>query len=248
MDQYDRLLIFDEFGELNGLIAAALIKQGYEVVTSRSAENVIAAVCSLDIDVALVDIKSPQPHYLQLISDIRHHSPDTNIIIMWGYNIEQLFTAVTNVEPVFLLRDTGSMRQFLSKLSAIQQGILLVCDDTIKTLDIYRQLDELEDKIHRITNPDTTELINSSIAKQLIIYDQTQSFETALNACIRYRKECGVTPAAVIISDTMPDSVLAFRIMRAAFASDCLLKPFKTSMLLQRIEAATRHNKMYKSA
>lgn len=79
------LLLVDDDGLLRERLAMALSKRGLAVRTAANADEALALAESITPDKAVIDLKMPGRNGLQLLSEIRGVSPDTQCVILTGY-------------------------------------------------------------------------------------------------------------------------------------------------------------------
>lgn len=100
-----RILVVDDDPELHDLIAFALKRHGYEVLSARDAFEGLRLLNETNVDLAMLDIMMPNMDGLEMLSNLRPHYPHLRVIMM---------TAISTPEAaVSALRDQAC--DFLAK-------------------------------------------------------------------------------------------------------------------------------------
>jgi len=89
-----RILIVDDDVEILETISDILEAKGYIVVTARSGSKAIEQIEQTPFDIALIDIIMPGMNGIQLYREIKRINPETKVIMMTGYSVEDLVLKV----------------------------------------------------------------------------------------------------------------------------------------------------------
>lgn len=80
-----RILIVEDEESVRELLLTIFGQKGYETSTSESAEKALKQLVDNDFDVAIVDIVLPGMDGIHLLNEIKHVTPDTEVIIITGH-------------------------------------------------------------------------------------------------------------------------------------------------------------------
>jgi two-component system cell cycle response regulator len=81
----DQILLADDDLELLAMLQEFLADQGYEVTTAADGQKAMAALENQEFALAVLDLKLPGYSGLEVLSYIKEHTPDTEVILFTGY-------------------------------------------------------------------------------------------------------------------------------------------------------------------
>jgi two-component system cell cycle response regulator len=81
----DQVLLADDDLELLSMLQEFLADQGYEVTTAADGQKAMAALEAQEFALAVLDLKLPGSSGLELLSHIKAHTPETEVILFTGY-------------------------------------------------------------------------------------------------------------------------------------------------------------------
>ncbi|MEW6481781.1 MAG: sigma-54 dependent transcriptional regulator [bacterium] len=80
-----RILIIDDESKICKLLELSLSKEGYEVDTSTKAREGLEKARRYGYDVIICDLKMPEVSGITILSEVKKHTPDTEVIIITAY-------------------------------------------------------------------------------------------------------------------------------------------------------------------
>ncbi len=80
----DRILVVDDDPAILQVLSRFLRKQGYEVTATASGREALASLANADLPLAILDLNLPDVSGLELMSQLKSASPDTEIILFTG--------------------------------------------------------------------------------------------------------------------------------------------------------------------
>jgi DNA-binding NtrC family response regulator len=86
----EKILVADDEQAILDLLERVLGREGYEVATTSSGEEVMGLVASGGFDLAIVDVALPSLNGRKLIKMIKQASPGTAVVVMSGYPAEEI--------------------------------------------------------------------------------------------------------------------------------------------------------------
>ncbi|MFQ3574319.1 MAG: NAD(P)H-dependent oxidoreductase subunit E [Thermodesulfovibrionales bacterium] len=78
------LILDDDYTILKGC-EKVLTAEGYDILTTKTAQEAIAILKSEDVDIILTDIVMPEMNGMEFIKNIRSIRPDLQVIVITGY-------------------------------------------------------------------------------------------------------------------------------------------------------------------
>ncbi len=85
---FETILFVDDDAELRAVVAAALAKPGYVIVTAPDAFDAVRILAYNRVSLLITDIKMPGVDGFELAQQARALRPDIQIIYLSGYPIE----------------------------------------------------------------------------------------------------------------------------------------------------------------
>ena len=85
---FETILFVDDDAELRAVVAAALAKPGYVIVTAPDAYEAVRILAYNRVSLLITDIKMPGVNGFELAQQARALRPDIQIIYLSGYPID----------------------------------------------------------------------------------------------------------------------------------------------------------------
>jgi signal transduction histidine kinase len=102
-----QILVVDDETSVLTTVQAILQQEGYEVDAASGGAEAITAIQSRHYDLVLTDLKMPVVDGLEVLSQVRKHSPETVTIMMTGYaSLDSALEAVQLGAYEYLLKPT----------------------------------------------------------------------------------------------------------------------------------------------
>ncbi len=136
------ILVVDDEENVLSTVQAILQQEGYEVDAASGGAEAITAIQSRHYDLVLTDLKMPMVDGLEVLSQVRKHSPETVTIMMTGYaSLDSALEAVQLGAYEYLLKPTevpqlklavkrSLERKRLSEIDALYNAGLAITSET----------------------------------------------------------------------------------------------------------------------
>jgi DNA-binding NtrC family response regulator len=113
MDEIKKLLIVDDEETLTFSLYQYFIlaKQNYEVVTAGSGEEAWEKINRERFDLVITDIKMPGMNGIELLSQIKKHYPDLEVIVMTAFGSEDKKEEAMRSGATFYLEKPFEMKE-----------------------------------------------------------------------------------------------------------------------------------------
>lgn len=156
-----QILIADDEVNLRRVLAAQLVRDGYEVHAVNNGEEAIAALAEHHIDVVVTDLRMPKVDGMMLLKHITTHHPDVPVIMITAHGtvdtaVEALkvgaFDYVTKPFEQSELRNVVAKatrtRELSERDAAVQDsehGRFRLIGEAPAMLDVYNVIDKVSD-------------------------------------------------------------------------------------------------------
>lgn len=116
-----KILIFDQYPSLRGLLVEELAAEGYSVLAIGDPQLILETVASFDPQLLIIEPLINGNLRGNLLEEIKHHNPRLSILIFSGYNMKlnpwgiQIDGFLMKSSDLSQLKQ--SIRRILSKLS-----------------------------------------------------------------------------------------------------------------------------------
>jgi len=126
-----RILVVDDESSLLLTLVANLELEGFEVLAAASAEEALAILSATPVDLVLSDIRMPGMNGVDLFREIRRRTPETPVVLMTAFALEELVTAAVHEGVFTVLPKTFDVPHLIRTLSvALRRPVVLVVDDS----------------------------------------------------------------------------------------------------------------------
>lgn len=130
MSSRRKILVVDDQDSQRLALASILEDEGHEVLEAESGYQAIDTVKENSIDLVLMDIKMPGINGVQAFREIKKVSPQTTVVMMTGFAVEDLVQAALDegaFSVIYKPFDVGKVIRLVE--SVIDSAIVLVVDD-----------------------------------------------------------------------------------------------------------------------
>ncbi len=86
----EKVLVIDDERMILELLERVLRLEGYRVTTTACGEDVVGLMSTEDFDLAIVDVGLRRLNAGKLMNTIRESSPETAIVVMTGYPVDEV--------------------------------------------------------------------------------------------------------------------------------------------------------------
>jgi two-component system alkaline phosphatase synthesis response regulator PhoP len=144
--EQDLILIVDDEQEICTALRGVLVREGYRVLTSTSAQEAEAIMVQHQVTLILLDLNMPGMNGLELMSRIRERWPYTVIVILTGYgSLDSALVALRQGAHDYLLKPATPD----DIKASISQGL----DKHHKIMRRKSLLSRIEASIRELTDP-----------------------------------------------------------------------------------------------
>ena len=120
------ILIIDDEADVCTFFKRLLSRSGYRVTTARNLQEVESGLASGTFQVAMVDLKLPDTDGLSLLSRIKEHQPECEVILMTGFStVRTAVTAIQHGAYDYLekpFEDITEIEQLIARAAARSRG------------------------------------------------------------------------------------------------------------------------------
>ena len=132
-----RIMVVDDEPDMCTTLKAIFEDEGYEVATASDGYEAISQAKSASFDLIFMDIKLPGINGVQTYREIKSISPDTVVVVMTGYAVEDLIKQALEEGAYAVIFKPFAVEQILDIAQAVlKTALILVVDDQAD----YRQL------------------------------------------------------------------------------------------------------------
>ena len=89
-EQKNKILLVDDEQDLRDVLEISLLDFGYTVFTAENGKEALEIFKKENPIIVLTDIKMPEMGGIELLSKIKNHNPDTEVIIITGHGYTDL--------------------------------------------------------------------------------------------------------------------------------------------------------------
>ena len=156
MKEKTKVLIVDDEKLLCEAMTDILEFKGYEIDSVNSGHDAIARVKDKFFDVILMDIKMPEMNGVEAFNKIKEISPETVVIMMTAYSLENLINDALRNGAFGCLNKPIDIDEVVGQIELATGGILvLITDDDAGTREIFK--DRLEAEGYKVSAVSTGE-------------------------------------------------------------------------------------------
>ena len=233
-----RIFVIDDDQDHAESIADLLSLHGYEVEVAFSGEEGVARFRESDFDLTFMDVKLPGMNGVETFFAFRKIRPDTKVIMMTGFSVEQLVAQAVENGALGVLYKPFNVPDLLAALERIKpRGIVLVADDDAEFAASISPI--LSEGGYRVEVASTgQEAIEKVMANAVdcLLLDLRMPVLSGLEVYLKL-KELGRAVPTILVTAYVDEEADAIAKLRAV-TEGLLRKPFDPAVLLQAVEAA----------
>ena len=148
-----RVLIVDDEHVIQMLLSSFLGEKGYLPVTASSAEEGLALLDHTAVDIALVDIRLGGMNGIQMLSEIKRKSPETEVVIITSHaSLETAIEAIRNGAYDYLIKPFDDLDVIWFTLQRAFERKQLTRKNERLLAALERRNDDLSRAVKRLTS------------------------------------------------------------------------------------------------
>ena len=231
-----KILIVDDNLDLADCLEVLLSEQGYDIKVAYDGENAMLLAQEMAFDLAIVDIKLPGMHGIDVLRKIRKLNPEIEGIVMTGYQMDQILALVSEQNTPAILRKPVQPAQICDKIAQYQgDGLVLVADDSA---DASGQLGSfLKEKGYSVCTIRDKGSVPEMLIKtpaDILVLDMKIPVLACLETYLELREQ-GFSSTTVIITGYSARESDNIDVLRSISVTGCLYKPFNPVVLLEAV-------------
>ena len=232
-----RILVVDDNEDLADGLSMILDDEGYDVVSAYTGEMALEKSADSGFDIAIIDIKLPDTTGVDLFVKMRERYPQSRIILMTGYRIEQILETVSNGNPVAVLRSLASRENLQETLNTLGNGILLLDNQEQEYAEWLKQTIESQNKKVAVVSNREQALDAMEQSPDVLVFELENSIVSTLADYISVRDAVGNIPVLLhvgnkLVKENGSDPLRSFRV------TGCIYKPFDPDQIMEFIRLA----------
>lgn len=230
-------MIVDDNSDLATGLADVLELDGHAATVATTVAEAREAFTAARYDSIFLDMKLPDGSGLDLYYEFHEKSPDSRIVLMTGYRMEQLLQQLVSEGAVSLLRKPFTMDQVHRALNdARPKGMVLIADDDPDFADGLSEF--LEQNGHRtlVVNDGAgaVEAVQAGNVDVMIL-DLRLPVLCGAGVYLELKKR-GCEVQTIIVTGYPEEEGQAVDQFRSMSVTNCLFKPFHPADILTVIE------------
>ncbi|MDY7031425.1 MAG: response regulator [Thermodesulfobacteriota bacterium] len=235
MSKLDILVVDDDRDSAESL-SDVLHLDGHRVEIAFKGEDAIKILKDRDFDMTFMDVKLPGKNGVESFLEIRKIKPETRVIMMTGYSVEQLLTQAVKNGAWGVLHKPLEMNNVLKMLRKIKPDGILIADDDPDFVQAIR--DVLENNGFKVlvakNGREAVERVCSNEIDVLIL-DLRMPVLNGLDTYLELKKSGHGLPT-IIVTAYAREEAEALKTLRSFSVTGILTKPFDPKDLLRSIE------------
>jgi CheY-like chemotaxis protein len=230
------IFIVDDDKDFAESMAMVLEGRGYEVDIAHSGEDAIAKFKERDFDVAFMDVKLPGMNGVESFMEIRKFKPDTKIVMMTGYSVEQLLDQAVENGAWGVLHKPLDMGKVIETIENLGGHGILIADDNPEFVESINEL--LTNKGYKVfkanNGKEAIECIESN-GIDILILDLRMPVLDGLGTYMELKKTGKAVPT-IIVTAFADKETKAIETLRSLSVSGILRKPFDPNELISALD------------
>jgi len=139
-----RILVVDDNISFCRTMSSILSRKGYDITIATSGHEALRQISTTPFDIVFMDIKMPSMNGIEAFKRIKEINPDTIVIMMTGYAVEDLVEEALGEGAYSVLHKPFDFEHVLALIDDVlnfDQGILtLMVDDDPSTCTLFRNV------------------------------------------------------------------------------------------------------------
>jgi len=251
MNEKLKILVVDDNEDFCQNVKDILELEGYHILTASNGSKAINMVKQKKIDLVIMDIKMPVMNGVESSKKIKEFSPDTQVIMVTAYAVEELIReSLQNGAFGVLMKPLDFEKLFAMIEEAFPNGsMILVVDDDKNLCENFKDI--LHDKNYKVSiamNGDEAIKKSKENKFDIMIIDMKLPPLNGLETYLAIKKTRPNVVAIVITGYLMQmDDLVDKAIKKSAYT--CLEKPIdmeKLLILLEQIKEQKKRGKIIK--
>jgi len=232
-----RVLVVEDDVDLAEAIAEALEVVGHSPTVAGSGTQAIEHYSRRSFDMTFMDVKLPDINGVEAFLAIREMDPGARVVMMTGYEIDQLLEQATDSGAIKVLHKPFAMEAILDALNeASPSGLILVADDDPDFVEGTRTLLAMHgyDVLVARTGREAVDSVLES-SPDVLLLDLRLPVLHGLDAYLELKKRGRRVPT-IVITGYPKDEINAINTLKSLEIVDCLFKPVEPDALLRAVE------------
>ncbi len=117
-----KIMLIDDNESIIKVLKEVIEAAGYECIDFMDPKKAVETIKISRFDVVLTDLKMPGMTGLEVLNEVKNHSPLTPVIIMTGYADEDSIIDALNMGAVRFYRKPLNIKDLMSFLSKIENS------------------------------------------------------------------------------------------------------------------------------
>ena len=238
------VLIVDDNQALAEGLADVLDAHGYNVQIVHTVNEAREIFAAENFDFALLDMKLPDGSGLDLYYEFHSRAPDTQILVMTGFRVEQMLQQLVREGVVEVLRKPVQMNRVLQALHDAQpEGIVLIAnDDPGFPGEVASFLADHEKKPGVARNAKEAYQLVQDNDVDVLILDFKKPILCGVEVYLELKDQEKVIPMIIVTGYTAKEAGETDD-FRSISITRCLFKPFEIHKLIEAIENFTEESR-----
>ena len=230
------VLVVEDDADLAEAIADALELAGHNPTVAVSGTEAIEQYSRRPFDMTFMDVKLPDINGVETFLTIRKIDPGARVVMMTGYQIDQLLALATENGAIKVLRKPFAMEAILDTLNEIVPGgLILVADDNPEFVEATRSLLVLHgyDVLVARTGREAVDRVLDS-SPDVLLLDLRLPVLHGLDVYLELRKRDRCVPT-IIITSYPKEEIHAIDTLKSLAITACLFKPVEPEVLMRAV-------------
>ena len=230
------VLVVEDDVDLADAIAEALELAGHSPTIANSGTEAVEFYSRRSFDITFMDVQLPYINGVETFLSIRKMDPDARVVMMTGYQIDQLLALATDNGAIKVLRKPFAMETILDTLrEVVPSGLILVADDDPDFVEGTKNI--LAENGYDVLVAHTGEEAVKSVVESgpdVLLLDLRLPLMHGLDVYLELKRR-GHSVPTIVITGYPKDEIDAINTLKSMEIAACLFKPVEPETLLQAI-------------